>query len=105
MKNKKESTPKKSINFLLLVFCQQFAVALVISNYVTIGYSYIKLSFVSHCLRSPQSAPQPIADLLFLKPKGRKKKGNRKHLNFSKIFYTETNSISLEKLQYYNIKC
>jgi len=56
-----------------------------------------RLTFTGHCFRSPQSAPQPIADVLFLKLKGTKKRGNRS--NFSKIIYAESKSTSFEELQ------
>ena len=56
-----------------------------------------RLTFTGHCFRSPQSAPQPIADVLFLKLKGTKKRGNTS--NFSKIIYTESKPTSFEELQ------
>jgi hypothetical protein len=56
-----------------------------------------RLTFTGHCFRSSQSAPQPISDVLFLKLKGTKKKGNRS--NFSKIIHTESKSTSFEELQ------
>jgi hypothetical protein len=57
--------------------------------------------FIGHCFRSalpgPDSAPQPISDVLFLELKGTKKRGNRS--NYRKIIYLESESPNLITMQ------
>ena len=47
-----------------------------------------KLISIGHCWRSPQSAPQPISDLLFWEAPGKKRRGGNRS-NYRKIFIDE----------------
>jgi hypothetical protein len=47
-----------------------------------------RLAFVGHCLRSSQSASQPVSDLVTFQLKCKKKRGN--HKNFVKVLLQDT---------------
>ena len=58
-----------------------------------------RLTFAGHCIRSPESAPQPIADLLLWQPSPRLTRKRGRRGNYRKRLCEETGR-NVEQLQY-----